>query len=59
MKRHIITFLFLVLALVFYSLGAVGPATGLLAVGVLAEGTFWYRLIGGRRKDDRGDQSSR
>jgi hypothetical protein len=52
MKRHIITFLFLVLALVFYSLGAVGPATGLLVVGVLAEATFWYRLIGGRRKDD-------
>jgi hypothetical protein len=49
LKRYIVTFLFLALALVFYSLGAVGPATGLLALGVLAEGTFWYRLLGGRR----------
>ena len=52
MKRHIITFLFLALALVFYSLGAVGPATGLLVLGVLAEATFWYRLFGGGRKGD-------
>ena len=46
MKRHIITFLFLVLALVLYSLGAAGPATGLLLLGVLAEATFWFRLVG-------------
>jgi hypothetical protein len=52
LKRHIVTFLFLALALVFYSLGAAGPATGLLVLGVLAEGAFWYRLIGGRRRDN-------
>ena len=50
MKRHIITFLFLALALVLYSLGAAGPATGLLLLGVLAEATFWFRLVGGSRK---------
>ena len=52
MKRHIVTFLFLALAIVFYTLGAVGPATGLLVLGVLAEGAFWYRLFWGGRRDD-------
>jgi len=46
MKRHFITFLFLLLAIVFYSLGAAGPGTLLLLVGVLAEGTFWFRIFG-------------
>ena len=46
MQRHLITFLFLVLAIVFYSLGAAGPGTFLLLVGVLAEGTFWFRIFG-------------
>ncbi len=50
MKRHVITFLFLALAIALYSVGAAGPATGLLVLGVIAEGTFWYRLFGGRRK---------
>ena len=50
MKRHIITFLFLLLAITFYTLGAAGPATFLLVLGVLAEGTFWFRLLGKRRK---------
>lgn len=50
MKRHIITFMFLALAIALYSVGAAGPATGLLVLGVIAEGTFWYRLFGGRRK---------
>lgn len=51
MKRLLVTFIFLALAIVFYSLGAAGPATGLLILGVLAEGTFWYRLSGrGRNK---------
>ena len=40
MKRHFITFLFLVLAIVFYALGAAGPGTFLLLLGVLAEATF-------------------
>jgi hypothetical protein len=50
MKRHIITFLFLALAITLYGIGAAGPATGLLVLGVLAEGTFWYRLFGGRKR---------
>ena len=44
MKRHFITFLFLVLAVVFYSVGAAGPATFLLLLGMLAEATFWIRI---------------
>lgn len=51
MKRHIITAAFLVLAIILYSLGAAGPATGLLVLGVLAEGTFWFRLFGNRKKE--------
>jgi len=46
LKRHFITFLFLLLAIVFYSLGAAGPGTFLLLLGVLAEATFWIRLFG-------------
>ena len=45
-KRHFITFLFLVLAIVFYALGAAGPGTFLLILGVLAEATFWLRIFG-------------
>jgi hypothetical protein len=46
MKRHFITFLFLILALVFYALGAAGPGTFLLFLGFLAEVTFWFRIFG-------------
>jgi len=46
MKKHFFTFLFLALAIMFYSLGAAGPATFLLFLGVLAEATFWIRLFG-------------
>ncbi len=49
MKRHIVTVLFLVAAIVFYAAGAVGPGTGLLVLGLLAEGTFWYRIFGKRK----------
>lgn len=52
LKRHLITFLFLALAIVFYALGAAGPATSLLVLGVLAEGTFWYRLVTGRQRKE-------
>ncbi len=48
MKKHIITLLFLAIAIVFYSLGAVGPGTAFLIIGAIAEGTFWYRIF---RKD--------
>lgn len=45
MKRHFITFLFFVLAIVFYALGAAVPGTFLLFLGVLAEATFWIRIF--------------
>jgi hypothetical protein len=48
--RHLITGAFLLLAIGLYSLGAAGPATGLLVAGVVAEGVFWYRLFGRRSK---------
>lgn len=50
MKKHIITFLFLAIAIVFYSLGAVGPGSVFLVIGALAEGTFWFRIF---KKDRR------
>lgn len=46
--KHLVTLACLLLALGFY---AAGMATGVVVfagVGVLAEGTFWYRLF--RRK---------
>lgn len=48
MKKHIVTFLFLIIAIAFYSLGAVGPGTAFLVIGALAEGAFWFRIF---RKD--------
>ena len=50
MKRHLITFLFLLLAIALYSAGAAVPATLLLILGVVAEGVFWLRVSG---KDKR------
>jgi len=50
LKRHLITGLFLVLAIACYAIGAAGPGTGLLIVGALAELTFWMRIFRGRRK---------
>jgi len=44
MKKHIVTGLFLVVALIFYSLGAVGPGTAFLVIGAIAEGAFWLRI---------------
>ena len=50
MKRHLITFLFLVLAIMLYFAGAAGPATILLILGVVVEAVFWLRVFG---KDKR------
>jgi len=50
MKRHLITFLILALAIALYSAGAAAPATFLLILGVVAEGVFWLRVSG---KDKR------
>lgn len=49
MKRHLITIGFLALAIACYAIGAAGPATALIIIGVLAEGTFWLRIFGGRK----------
>jgi hypothetical protein len=49
MIRHLLTAVFLFAAVALYTVGAALPATGLLILGVLAEGTFWYRLSGKRR----------
>ncbi len=38
------------LAIVFYSLGAAGPGTFLLLLGMLAELTFWIRISGKGKK---------
>lgn len=45
MKKHFITILFLVIAIVFYTLGAVGPGTIFLVIGAVAEGAFWVRIF--------------
>ncbi len=50
MKRHMVTFLFLALAIMCYALGAAGPGTALIVLGVLAEATFWFRIFGKGRK---------
>lgn len=46
--KHVITLLFLMIAIVFYALGAAGPGTVFLVIGALAEGAFWLRIL--RRK---------
>jgi len=52
-KRHLITFAFLALAIACYRLGATVPGTFLLLLGALAEITFWMRLSGKGRKTPR------
>jgi len=47
--KHFFTILLLIIAIVFYSLGAVGPGTAFLVIGALAEGAFWFRIIRGKR----------
>ncbi len=54
MRDHVITILFLVLALFLYARGAAVPATGLLVLGAISEGIFWWRLVR-RRKRVQGD----
>jgi len=43
--KHIVTCLLLIMAIVFYLLGAVGPGTAFLVIGALLEGAFWYRIL--------------
>ncbi len=44
MKRHVITILFLVVAIACYAIGAAGPGTAFLIVGGIAELTFWLQF---------------
>lgn len=45
MKRHLITALFLIIAIVFYSMGAAGPGVVFLLLGGVAELGFWLRIF--------------
>jgi hypothetical protein len=51
MKRHVITMLFLILAIASYALGAAGPGTAFLVIGAIAEGAFWFRIFGKGRRE--------
>ena len=50
MKKHIISALLLIVAVLFYALGAAGPATVFLVLGAVAELSFWYRLFGPKKE---------
>lgn len=45
MKRHLVTALLLVIAIVCYSIGAAGPGMLFLLLGGAAEFAFWLRLF--------------
>jgi hypothetical protein len=53
MNKHLITLLFLFLAIALYFVGLALPATIFLLLGAWAEIVFWVRLLrrGGRRSD--------
>jgi len=55
MKQHMLTFLLLMIAFVFYFVGFALPAGVFLLMGFLAELFFWFRLlrIGRDRKPGR------
>jgi multisubunit Na+/H+ antiporter MnhC subunit len=48
--RHLVTAGFLIAAAVFYVVGSALSVAVLIGMGVLAEGVFWFRLFGRRRK---------
>ena len=52
-KQHVVTLLCLILALFLYTRGFAAPATGLLFLGAIAEGLFWYRLVVGTKSQQR------
>ncbi len=45
MRKHLITVLCLVAAIALYAVGFSIPATAFVVLGMLAEGTFWFRLL--------------
>ena len=49
MKNHLPTWVFLLVAFLFYFLGMALPAAFFMLLGLLAEGVFWVRLFRRRR----------
>jgi hypothetical protein len=50
MKKHLVTFLFLLIAFLFYFLGMTLPAAVFILFGLIAELVFWVRIMfGGKR----------
>jgi hypothetical protein len=45
MKKHLITFLFLLAAFAFYFAGLALPAAFFMLLGLLSEMIFWVRLL--------------
>ena len=50
MKGHLLTFLFLLVAIAFYFVGMTMPAGVFILLGALAELTFWVRLFRPRKR---------
>jgi len=48
-KRHIVTLVLLLLAIVFYSLGAIRPGMVFLLMGGIAELIVWFRIFGRKK----------
>ena len=51
MRRHTITILFLLAAIVLYAIGFSIPANIFIGLGILAELTFWVRLFRRRSRN--------
>jgi len=49
MRQHAVTLSLLLLALLLYARGLAVPGHLFIVLGVLAEGAFWWRLLGRRR----------
>jgi hypothetical protein len=43
--KHLVTLLFLVLAIALYGRGLLIPANAFLVLGMVAEGVFWWRVM--------------
>jgi hypothetical protein len=55
MKKHLITFAFLIVAFAFYFVGMAMPAAIFMLLGAMAEMVVWVRLF----RIGRGKKSSR
>ena len=50
MKKHLLTALFLLVAIVLYAIGAAVHATLLILLGCVAEVAFWLRVTRSSKK---------